>query len=421
MKNHLRNIYRESLYRNSVFLMFSTGTMAAFGFVFWLIAAHLYQPSQVGIASTLVSSMNFITYLCLLGFNSTFIRFLPHSKKRDEQIDTGLILVFCTAIVITSLYVILAPLFAPKLGLLHSHPLYGITYVILCTGATINLITDSVFIAYRAAVYNFFVDGVAGSSIQLLLPIAFVSLGAFGIYAAQGIAATCAMILSLIFMIRKFNYKPRFKINKEVLKEVFHYSSGNYVASLLNTAPTIVLPIIVLDTLGAAPAGYYYLAFMMANVLYAVSYAVAQSLFAEGSTNEEELRRLVRRAARFTMLLIIPAAIGLVILGPILLDFFGKTYSAHATHLLYVLAVAGPIMGGVGICSIIMRITKQTKSLMSINTAYVIATCGSGLLLIHKGLVWAGVAWLIGQVVSLVLMLPAVRLAAKKAAKPLAV
>lgn len=404
----MKSLYTETLYRNSVYLMFSTGTMAAFGFVFWLVAAHFYKPPQVGIASTLISSMNFIAYFCLLGFNSTFIRFLPHSKKRDEQIDTGLILVLLATIIVASIYVICAPLFAPKLDLLHQHPLFGIAYVILTIGATINLITDSVFIAYRAAVYNFFIDGIAGSSIQLLLPIALVSLGSFGIYAAQGVAATCAMILSIFYMIKRFNYKPQFKVNKTVLREVRHYSSGNYVASLLNTAPTIVLPIIVLDTLGAAPAGYYYLAFMMANVLYAVSYAVSQSLFAEGSTNEADLRKLVGRAAKFIGVLVIPASIGLVIFGPILLSFFGKTYSTHARDLLYVLALAGPVMGGVGICSITMRVTKQTKALIITNTLYVIATCGSGLLWIHKGLVWAGVAWLIGQLVTLFAMLPVV-------------
>ena len=407
MKQSLKALRANSLYMNSFYLMFSTGTMAAFGFVFWLIVAHFYKPAQVGIASTLVSSMTFITYLCLLGFNSTFIRFLPHAKKRDEHIDTGLILAFCAAIIVGTIYVFAAPAFAPKLELLH-RPLYGIMYILLCTGATINLLTDSVFIAYRTAVYNFFVDGIVGSSIQVLLPIALVTLDSFGIFAAQGVAATAAAILSVFLLMKRFNYKPRFKIDRQTLREVTHYSLGNYLASLLNTAPTIILPIIVLDVLGAAPAGYYYLAFMMANVLFAVSYAIAQSLFAEGSTNEEELRRLIRKATKFTLALIIPAAVALMLIGPFLLDFFGKTYSTHGRDLLYVLALSGPIMGGVGICSIMMRITKQTKALNIINTAYVIATCGSGLLLIHKGLVWAGVAWLIGQVVSLVLMLPVV-------------
>lgn len=382
--------------------------MAVFGFVFWLVVAHLYRPEQVGIASTLVSSMNFITYFCLLGFNSTFIRFLPHAKRRDEQIDTGLLLVLIAALVVSSIYVIAAPLFAPKLGLLHERPLFAIGYVILCTGATINLVTDSVFIAYRAAVYNFIVDGVVGSSIQLLLPIFLVSFGSFGIFAAQGVAATCAMVLSIWFMISKFNYRPRPKIDRKVLGEVLHYSSGNYIASLLNTAPTIIIPIIILDKLGAAPAGYYYLAFMMANVLYAVSYAVAQSLFAEGSTNEEAMKQLVKRAAVFISALTIPAMIVLVALGPILLDFFGKTYGAHARILLYVLAAAAPIMGAIGICSIIMRISKRTKELIATNAVYLVATCGSALLLIHKGLAWAGVAWLIGQVLTLVVMLPIV-------------
>lgn len=390
--------------------MFSTGTMAAFGFVFWLIAAHLYQPAEVGIASTLISSMTFITYFCLLGFDSTFIRFLPHSKKRDEQIDTGLILVLIAAIVVSSLYALYVPTFAPKLGILHQHLLYGIGFVVLCTGATLNLATDSVYVAYRAAVYNFFIDGIGGSVIELILPFALIGFGAFGIFASQGIAVTCALFLSLFFLVKRFRYHPQFKISRQALREVRHYSSGNYVASLLNTAPTIILPIIILDKLGAAPAGYYYLAFMMANVLYTVVYAVAQSLFAEGSTNVEELRRLVWRATKFIGVLVIPAGIGLIILGPFFLDFFGKAYSTNGRELLYILTVAAPIMGGVGICSIILRITKQTRALVMANVVYLVTVCGSGLLLIHRGIVWAGVSWLIGQSATLIAMMQVVNL-----------
>src|SRR5581483_7570590 len=125
-------------------------------------------------------------------------------------------------------------------------------------------------------------------------------------------------------------------------------------------------------------------------------------------TNEQELRLHVLRAAKLTTMLIVPACIGLILLGPLLLDFFGNTYRVHGRDLLYVLALSGPVMGGVGICSIFMRITKQTKALVGINALYVVATCGSGLLLIHKGIIWAGVAWLIGQLVSLILMLPIV-------------
>src|SRR5664279_5323018 len=38
----------DSLYRNSIYLMASTGIMAFFGFFFWIINARLYKPEQVG-------------------------------------------------------------------------------------------------------------------------------------------------------------------------------------------------------------------------------------------------------------------------------------------------------------------------------------------------------------------------------------
>src|SRR5579872_889066 len=103
VKNKIRALYHDTLLQNSLYLMLTTGTMAVLGFGFWLIVAHLYPPDQVGVASTLVASMNFIAYLSLLGFNSTFIRFLPKSKNRDEHLDTGLVLVALAAIVVSGL------------------------------------------------------------------------------------------------------------------------------------------------------------------------------------------------------------------------------------------------------------------------------------------------------------------------------
>jgi len=376
--------------------------MAVLGFVFWLLVAHLYSPGQVGIASTLISSMSFISYLSLLGFNSTFIRFLPTSKNRNEHINTGLILVTIAAMIAGSLFVLCAPHFAPRLGLLDHNLLFGVSFVLLCIGATLNLITDSIFVAYRSAGYNFLIDGVIGSSVQLLLPLAFISLGAFGIYVAQGSATLVAMALSFVFLMKKFRYQPRFRVKRTILNGVLHYSSANYVASLLNTVPIIILPIIILNKLGAAPAGYYYLAFMMANVLFAIAYAVAQSFFAEGSYGERELLLLAKRAALFLSVTMIPASLLLAGVGPLVLQIFGKSYSNHGGQVLIVLAAVGPVLAAGALGSVALRITKHGKTLILTNSVYALLICGLALLWAQRGLVWVAGAWFCGQAVTTV-------------------
>lgn len=403
MKRSLKLLYNDTLFRNSVYLMLSTGTMSVFGFVFWLIVAHHYRPDQIGIASTLISSLNFIKYFSLLGFESTFIRFLAKSKHKSEQIDTGLLLVAASAFIASGIYVLLAPHFAPQLGFLHQQFLLAGSFIVIGVATTLNLLTDSIFVAYRSAGYNTLIDGLIGSGFQLLLPVFLISLGAYGIFAAQGAASGVALIGSIIFLVKKFGYRPNLKLSRTVLREVVHYSSINYVASLFNTVPVIVLPIIILNKLGAAAAGYYYLAFMMANLLYTVVYAVAQSFFAEGSFGEQRLLLLAKRAALFMGIIIVPAALLFVAIGPVILDAFGKTYGEHGRRLLILLAAAAPFLAASAIGSIIMRITKRTLALIGINIASAAALCGLTLLWADKGLPWVAGAWLSGQAVAAVI------------------
>lgn len=407
MKVLFKRILNESLFRNSAFLMSNTVVMAGFGFVFWVIVAHLYRPAQVGVASSLISAMNFIAYLSLLGFNSTFIRYLPKSKNRDQQIDTGLLLVALAAAVVSSAFVMLSPHFSAKFGLLHHTALYGLGFVFLCIGAAVNLVTDSIFIAFRSAGYNLLVDGFIGSGTQLLLPVFLVGLQAFGIYAAQGAAAFVAMTMSIILLMKRFQYRPSFKFNMSILRTVRRYSSTSYLTTLFNIIPTIVLPIIVLNRLGAAQAGYFYLSYMIANVLFTVTYAVAQSLFAEGSHNEQELRRLVKRAALLLASIMIPGSILLALLGPLLLDLFGKTYGVHSRHLILMLAAAGPFMAANALGSTILRVVKQLGVLVWVNVIYAATVFGVALIWANRGLAWVGGAWLAGQVVTAVVMVVA--------------
>ncbi len=400
MKDKLKQLHSDTLVRNSLYLMVSTGIMAVLGFVFWLISARIFSPEAIGIATTLISAMNLISYVGLLGFNSTFIRMLPTSKNRSEEINTGLILSISGAILVSIIYVFLVPYIAPKLGVIHDNWLYGAGFVFMAAMATVNLLTDSIFIAFRAAKYNLLIDGIIMSSIKLALPFLLVGLGAFGLFAASGAAAAVALVLSIIFLVTKFGYVPRLHINKATLSRVIKYSFSNYVANLLNIVPTLVLPLVTLNKLGAAAAGYYYLAFMIANLLYTVVYAISQSLFAEGSYADRGLRELLKRATVVLAAVMIPGAIVLYFGARLLLHVYGPTYAEQAAPLLQVFAIAGPMVALYTIANVVQRIMKQTRGLIIVNTVYVVTITVCALLWVGNGLVWVGYAWLTGQVLS---------------------
>ena len=85
----------------------------------------------------------------------------------------------------------------------------------------------------------------------------------------------------------------------------------------------MVLPIIVVNLLGAEQNAYFYIAWTIATALSAIPIGIALSLFAEGSHFKDKLRGNTVKALKFTFLLLIPAVILLVLVGKWLLLAFG--------------------------------------------------------------------------------------------------
>jgi len=110
--NHLAS---DSLYRNSIYLMLSMGVMSFFGFFFWIINARLFTPDQVGIGTTLISLMTLISSFSLLGLGNSLIKYLPMSARKNEKINTSLILVGLASIIASIIYLIFLKTFSPKL------------------------------------------------------------------------------------------------------------------------------------------------------------------------------------------------------------------------------------------------------------------------------------------------------------------
>ena len=82
--NYLAN---DSLYRNSIYLMLSTGGMAVFGFFFWIINVGLYSAEQVGNGTTLISIMTLISSFSVLGLGNRLIRYLLTSERKNKKIN----------------------------------------------------------------------------------------------------------------------------------------------------------------------------------------------------------------------------------------------------------------------------------------------------------------------------------------------
>ncbi|HET6793718.1 MAG TPA: oligosaccharide flippase family protein [Acidimicrobiales bacterium] len=399
LTGRFRALRGDLLVTNSFFIALSNASMGALGFLFWIVAAHLFPPAEVGLATTLVSAAILIGYASLLGFNNTFIRYLPSSARRDDEINTGLILVFLGALVIGGAYVGAIPSFVPQLGFLRARPLESVAIVVFVAFGSVNLVTDAVFVAYRSARYNFLVDGLLQGTIRLALPVALVGLGAFGLFAAFGVASTAAVVASIALLAWRFSYRPRLRVSFDVLRRVFRFGAANYLAEMMTMAPVVALPLIVVHQRGPAEAGYFYLAMSIANMLYAVFIAVGTSLFAEGSQPGERLGRLAHRSGRLQLIALAPAVV-IAAGAHRILSVFGSGYAGHGTTALVVLAAASPAVALKHWTAAMLRVRHQLRALVAANFAVGAVPAVLAAWWGHRGIAWVAVAFLAGNVVA---------------------
>lgn len=392
-----RHFAHDSLYRNSIYLMLSTAVMAFFGFFFWIINARLFKPEQVGIATTLISVITLISSFSLLGLNSGIVRYLPTSDKKNQKINTAFTVVTLASAIMALIYLFFINIFSPKLVFIRENIFFAALFIIFIVFSSLNIISENVFIAYRSAKY-ILIKNVIFSFIKLSLPIFLIGLGAYGIFMSVGIATIIAFGFGLLFLIIKFNYLLKPIINKGIVKRMATFSFGNYIAGFMGNLPTMLLPIIILNNLGAKFSAYFYMDMMIANLLYIIPSATSQSLFAEGSYSETELKKHLVKAVKINLIILIPVIIIFFFWGNYVLLAFGENYSSEAFRLLQLMTISSIFISINSVLASVLMVKNKIKELISLGLFSAILILGLSYLFIGMGLLGIGIAWIISQI-----------------------
>lgn len=404
--------FNDPLYRNSFFLMADTIVTSGLGFFFWMVVARFYTEAEVGLGAAIISAMLLLSLLARLGFGPALIRFLPKAEKPADMINSCFTLSGIVALALAAIFIIGINLWSPALGFIRENPVFPTAFAIFVLFLTFSEMMGAIFIANRRAEFVLSKNAIF-SLLKIPLPIIMVLLSpAFGIVASWGNAIGVALVISLfLFLPRVQNvYKPMPKLSLGIIGNMWKYSAGSYLTSLFTTAPEMVLPIMIVNLLGAEHNAYFYVAWMIAGLLFAIPEAVSYSLFAEGSHFEDTLRVNVRRSFKFIFLLLIPAIILLFLLGRWLLLLFGGSYSINGLMLLWILGISTVFIGVNGVYSSILRVQGRVKEL-AIIFGFITTTVlvGSYFIIPTTGIIGVGYAWLAAQGIVCVYVLFAMR------------
>jgi O-antigen/teichoic acid export membrane protein len=387
----------DRLVKSSFFLIATLVATGILGFGFSVIVARIFTPEQVGVGTSLISATTLIACLSLFGLNWTIIRFIAKSNNANAQITYSLLMVAGLGVLSSGIYVMLVPLYAPALSFVRENLACAVGVIVVGALSGINLLRASVFIGARRPAYNLFIDGVVQGTTKLVLPFALIGLGAYGVFASVGGASLIAVVVSILCMRRVLGFRFDFRPEAVMTKAQLSYSLSGYISMVLLVAPVMALPLIALHTLGGAQAGYFYLTFQIANIMYGISYSVGEALLAEGSFDESRIVSLVKRSA---LLLVALQSVGVIIVTVgswFILSVFGREYAEHGEQLLQILGVGAIAVALNTLAGYVLRILKLLKSLIASNVVAGVATIGLAQLCCARGLEWLGWAWLGGQ------------------------
>lgn len=402
MRDKINNFRANPLLANSFYLMIASGAVAAFGFVFWAVVARQFSDSEVGLAATLLSLSSLISLLSLAGFDSTFVRFLAKSDRRQDYINSGLMISAGFSAVLSLIFALAFPIIAPDLSFVTHNPFYILLFIVFNIFSTHNILTNAIFLAFRKTIYVLGIN-ILFSAAKVALPFIFISGGAMMIFSIAGIAQVVGVVLSFYAIAKHFGHKFKFAIHFDILHLAKRYAFGAYCSSMLNLLPPTVLPILVTQQIGPSASAYFFMAFTIATLLYTIAYSVMQSVFAEGSHDEEALGSHVKKGAKFIALLLLPSSLATIVLAPFVLSIFGENYALHGTDLLRILSIAALFVSTYAALGTILKVQKNIKALVFINALYSATIIGLAYVLSGQyGLAGIGFAWLMGNIVATV-------------------
>jgi O-antigen/teichoic acid export membrane protein len=406
----LRQHVRTPLYSNVYALTLNAAISTMLGSAYWVLAARLYSPAELGVGAAAISTMTFLSNLSQLNLNAALGRFLPRAGAPGGRLiayaygASSLV-----ALAVSATFVVVAPAISEHLAFLAASPLVALLFCVSVVAWGIFTLQDSVLTALRKAVWVP-VENASFGLAKILLVIGLAgSLPGLGVFLSWNLPVVIALIPVNLLIVRLL--LPRLRSTRDSTlpdwRVLRRFIALDYLGYLFMQAGTNALPLLVTAVLGATANGLFYVAYSIASSLDLVAYNFGMSLTVEGSRNESHLALYASQILRRALLLFIPGITLLCLAAPLVLAVFGPQYAQSSVSLLrlLLLAVLPRLVSTIFIA--VSRVQRRVGRIVAVQAATSILVLSLSLLAMgHLGIVGVGVAYLISQTVVASAVLP---------------
>jgi O-antigen/teichoic acid export membrane protein len=390
-------------------LILSSGITSGLGFLFWLLAARLYETATVGLNSTLLSAMTLLGTVAQLNLGNALLRFIPVAGRRTRTL-VALCYVVATAAAAAAggVFALGASWWAPELAAAFGRSELLVFFVVSTPVWTMFVMQDYVLPAIkRATVVP--LENLLFSALKLLFLAGAAGLGIWSGIAVSWLAATVVTVLAVTVWLVRVLPRPEepgpaaLAVNTPAItvRDVAAFVRADYAGVVFLLAAVFGLPLVVLARLGAEAAAVYGVVWQIAYAFYLVVNGMGQSLVAHSAAAPEKLETARRSMVSKCLLLLTPTVLLCAVLAHPLLSLFGTRYADEGSLLLALLALSA--IPNVVNWSVVWaaRVRRDGRVLFGLPAVITVAViAGSWLLMPAIGILGTGVAWLAAQSVA---------------------
>ncbi|MBI3673276.1 MAG: phosphotransferase [Rhizobiales bacterium] len=392
------------LIRNGYALVASAGLTSMLGLVYWILAARIYSPEELGLGAALISTLLTLGNVAQLNFGNLLNRFLPVAGRFSGRLIMIAYGCGCVAALVISLAAMtLIEHYFQALDKLFDTPFATVGFVAATVAWTIFALQDSVLAGLRKGTVVPIENAVYSiAKIGLLFVFAGTATLGSGVFAAWIVPLPAiVLVVNLVIFLRIL---PRHQATDGPAGDdigifaVARFFGWDYVGTLATMAAMGLAPLLVLRESGASALAAYHLAWTMAYTLYLIGRSMGVSLLTEASSDRSRMLALVADALVHTMIPLIFAVLAIIVAAPWIMGLFGPSYALIGTPLLRILALSCLPWGAVTIYLSYMRAAGRLWVVAAAQIVTLLIVIGLGLPLLRRyGAVGMGYSWLIAN------------------------
>lgn len=326
---------------NAGSLVGTTAVTSVLGFAYWWLAARLFSPEALGLASAAISAMTLLGSLGILGLGTLLIGELPRQQGKEASlISATLIVVGAVGGCLGIVFAAVAPYLSNDFQVLRASIENVALFAVGVSFTAITSVLDQALIGLLRGELQLWRNALFAGVKLAALFVAGLWLShttRLTIYATWviGNALSLAALARFAPVKGARSYLPQWGL----LRKLGPAALKHHALNLTLDAPPLILPVLVTVLLSATTNAWFYVSWSLASVANIVTVILTTILYAVSSARPTELAHKIRLTLSLALVATVLATCVLLLGTRQLLGLFGHSYAEQAAWSLRILAL----------------------------------------------------------------------------------